>query len=182
MADQKKMKVLDVMTKSPVVVGPNETIDKCAKKMIKNKVGSLVVEESKFVKGILTEWDLVNKVIAKSKDAKKTKASEIMSKIPVSIKPDADILEAMKLMNLKKVRRLPVVNNGKLVGLLTIRDILKVQPELINLRLDNWSLREEKNKPSRFFEGECEECGNFTLLERVGYNVLCDECKHEKYF
>lgn len=182
MEDPRKIKVLDIMTKKPIVVGPNHSIDKCANLMVKEDVGSLIVEENKYIKGIITEKDLVKKVVAKAKDIKKLKAKDIMSNIIVTVKPDSDIIEAMKIMDINKVRRLPVVNDGKLIGLLTVRDILKVQPELISLRVDRWVLKEEKDKLGRFFDGECEDCGNFTLLERVGYNLLCNDCRREKYF
>ena len=100
----------------------------------------------------------------------------------VTISSNLDIIEAIKIMNTKHVRRLPVVNNGKLIGLLTMRDLLKIEPELISLRVDTIDLKEEKRKPSRFIDGECSECGNFTLVERVFRENLCEDCKEKKFY
>lgn len=177
------LKVADVMTKKPVVVKPNISVEQGAKLMLKNEVGNLIIQENGNLKGIITEKDFVERVVAKSVDAKKTMIKDVMSVgITATITPDRDIVEAMRLMTDKKVRRLPVVSDrGKLVGMLTSKDIIKVQPELINLRLDTLNIKDEEFKPNRFFEGECSKCGNFTLLEQVGNKVLCSDCKYKVF-
>lgn len=177
-----KIKVLDAMTRKPVSVSPDDAISKCVKIMSKENVSSVVIHEKNILKGIITERDLVKKVIGKNLNPKKTKAKDIMNTKMITIPSYLDIFEAIKIMNTKHVRRLPVINNGKLVGLLTMRDILKIQPELISLRVDTIDLREEKRKPSRFTDGECSECGNFTLIEKVFNENLCEDCKEKKYY
>lgn len=172
------------MTKKPVVVKPNLSVEDGAKLMLKNNIGNLMIEENGNLKGIITEKDFVERVVAKGLDPKKTKISDVMTKtLKATLKPDEDVLEAMKLMDEHDVRRVPVLDNkGKLVGVVTSKDIVKVQPELISLRLDSFDVKDEKFKPNRFFEGECEDCKNFTLLERIGNHILCEDCKHKKYY
>ena len=179
-----KLKVSDIMTKKPVVVKPSLSVEDGAKLMLKNNIGNLIIEENGILKGIITEKDFVERVVAKSLDPKKTKISDVMTKkINVTLTPDKAVLEAMKLMDEHDIRRIPVLDNqGKLIGVLTSKDIVKVQPELISLRLESYDVKDEKFKPNRFFEGECEECKNFTLLERIGNHILCEDCKHRKYY
>lgn len=177
-----KIKVLDAMTRKPVSVSPNDTISQCVKIMAKQNVSSVVIHEKNTLKGIITERDLVKKIIGKNLNPTKTKVKDVMTTNMKTISPDLDIFEAIKIMNTKHVRRLPVINNNKLVGLLTMRDILKIEPELISLRVDTIDLREEKRKPTRFSDGECSECGNFTLIEKVFNENLCEDCKDKKYY
>jgi len=177
-----KIKVLDAMTRKPVSISQDATILQCVKIMSKENVSSVIIHEKEILKGIVTERDLVKKVIGENMDPKKTKVSDIMTKKPYTISPSLDIFEAIKIMNNKHVRRLPVLNKGKLVGLLTMRDLLKIQPELISLRVDTIDMREEDRKPSRFQDGECSQCGNFTLIEKVFGENLCEDCKDKKYY
>jgi len=183
MKDVRNLKVTDFMTTRPIVVTPNKTIEYCAKLMLKKGVGSLIIKENNVPKGIVTEKDFVERVIANNIDPKKTKVGDIMSNFAISISSDKNIIEAMKVMSSNNVRRLPVVDKkGKLCGMITSKDIVKIQPELINLTLDSFDIREENRKPSRFFEGECDSCGNFGLLERIGNKILCSHCKQRNYF
>jgi len=179
-----KLRVSDVMTRKPKIVKPNISVEEGAKLMLENNIGNLIIEENGILKGIVTEKDFVERVVAKGLDPRKIKIKDIMTKkIAATILPDKDIVEAMKIMSKHDIRRLPVVNdNGKLVGMLTSNDIIKVQPELISLRLDSLDIKDEKLKPNRFFEGECEICKNFTLLERIGNKVICSDCKYNKLY
>ena len=72
---KKLMRIMEVMTRTPVVVGPVITVDKAVKLMLKGKVGSLIVQENSVIRGIVTEKDLVEKIILKNLNPKKTKIS-----------------------------------------------------------------------------------------------------------
>ena len=92
------IKIMDAMTTNPAYVSPEESVHNCVKKMINENVGSmLVVEEGKLF-GIVTERDMLNKVIAKDIDIKKTSIKDVMSKKPIHAEPDLDIYDAMILM------------------------------------------------------------------------------------
>lgn len=170
---KKTISVRYAMTRNPILVNPLQTVEDCAKKMIQEGVGSLIIEENGRLKGIVTEKDIVQKVVAFSLDAKKMPVNKIMTPNPTVIDPEKDLMEAIKIMNEKHLRRLPVVKDNKLIGLLTIRDVLKIQPELfdlINERAKVYSSEMAAN------EGECELCGNYTVLRKKKNKMICNEC------
>ena len=169
---------MDVMSKKPVVVGPESRIDHCVKLMLKEKVGSLIVQENDALKGIVTEKDLVENVILKQLDIKKTPINKIMSTVLVTINPEADILDAVKLMTKYDIRRLPVVDKtNKLFGLLTINDILRVQPQLFELILDKSRLFSSRKA---YIDSECNECKNFAMVRPVNGRFLCQDCERNE--
>jgi len=128
------LKVVDAMSRNPVSVSPRETIQKCADKMIQNKVGSIIVQENGLLKGIITEKDLVEKIVLKAFDPRKKTAADVMTVKVHSTTPDMNLQEAVRYMISSKVRRLPVVDkNNKVVGFLTETDVVNIQPALIDL-------------------------------------------------
>ena len=173
------VRVLDAMTKEPVVVDPELSLERCAKIMLQHGVGGVVVKDKGVLKGIVTEKDFVEKVVAKGLDPKKSRVKDVMKKSVVSIEPDKDIHDAIIRMRDNDVRRLPVVHDGKLVGLLTEKDILKIEPSLFELLVEKFRLREEAGKPvflKGLKMGECESCGAFGKLHRREDRLLCDGC------
>lgn len=169
---------MDTMTRTPVVVGPETTVENAVKLMLKGKVGSLIIQENNILKGIVTEKDLVEKVILKSLNPKKTKVSSIMNTILVTVSPSADILEAVKLMTKYNIRRLPVVDmDNKLLGLVTVNDILRVQPQLFELILDKSRLFASRRD---YVDRECDKCKNYTLVSLVGERFLCNDCRRNE--
>jgi CBS domain-containing protein len=135
------IKVIDAMTKKPVFITPDETIIKCTKLMLSKHVGSLVIKKEEKLLGFLTERDLV-RVISFGIDPKTTKVKQVMTTKMVTITPDRDIYDAIVLMNKEDVRRLPVILNNRIIGLITLRDILTIQPTLFELILDRVSIKE----------------------------------------
>lgn len=172
------------MTRKPIVVSPELTVEECSKLMREKNVGSLVVKEGEFLKGYVTEQGIVHKIVARNKDASKVKVKEIMATKVATIEPNKDIYDALVKMRDLDIRQLPVIdheNNNKLVGLLTIKDILKVQPQLFELLVEKIELREAERKifGARIgAEGTCDSCGeSFTNLKEVEGNFLCKACR-----
>lgn len=131
------LKVGDIMTKKVIVVPFGRTILEVAKYMKKNNVGSIIVvedNEGKHAKGIITERDIVYKVLAKGVDPYKSKVEEIMSRPLRVVKPDTTIEDAAKAMRENKIKRLPVVNDdNELIGILSEGDIMKIFPVVVDL-------------------------------------------------
>jgi CBS domain-containing protein len=171
--------VRDAMTKNPVVAGPKETVFEGLEKMLDKGVGSLVVVKDNRIVGIVTEKDFLTKVMHKMKDPKKVKLAEVMTKNPISVGPEKDLYEVAKLMNDKNIRRVPVVDRSKLLGVITVKDVLKIEPSMINVLMEKIKIREPDFKPLRSSEtaGMCELCGNYeeTLVDADGM-LLCDSC------
>ncbi|MBD3202943.1 CBS domain-containing protein [Candidatus Woesearchaeota archaeon] len=175
------LKVIDAMTQEIISVDPDTSVKRCAEIMKKHHVGSVIVKENNNLLGIISEQDLVYKVIAKDKDTNEILAKDIMTDEPVTISPGKDIYDALVRMRDKNVRRLPVLDNGELIGFLTSKDVLKIEPQLFEILVDKIQLREEAKKPistTEITEGLCEECGEYTeYLYEQDNTFLCENCK-----
>ena len=119
------LKVRDVMVKNVITVGAETTVKEAAKLMNKHEIGCLVVMKREKPVGIVTERDMLKRVLLKSKDPKKTKVSKIMSKPLVVGEPQTDIRDAVRLMVEGGIKRLPVVEDGHVLGLVTFTDIVR---------------------------------------------------------
>lgn len=173
--------VCDAMTHQPVYVGPQITLKECANIMQKNKVGSLLVKDKNKLLGIFTERDMVRKSIAFNKHPSEIYAKDIMVEDVVTISSDKDIFEAIHKMKDHDIRHLPVLNdNGKFVGFLTLKDILRIQPQLFESFVDIFNLKEASRKPIPKLipkEGVCQGCGQYSdELESIGADGFCPNC------
>ena len=117
-------KVKDVMTKTVISVESNKTVIEAAALMAENDVSNLIVMDDNTPIGIVTERDFVRRVLAKETPSK-TKISEIMSTPLRVIDPDAPLKEAARRMVKKRIRRLPVIKDNKLVGIITATDFAR---------------------------------------------------------
>ena len=121
---EETMLVRQKMHRELVTVLPSSSVHEAALKMKEQGVGTvLVVEEGWKLRGILTDRDIAMTVAADSRDPKTTCTCDIMTADPVTINVDADIESALRIMNRANIRRLPVTENGKLVGLLSSADV-----------------------------------------------------------
>ena len=140
------VRVADAMTKSPVKISPDISVAECAKEMVDRGVGGLIVQEGETSLGIVTEKDVVDKVVAQKRDIEITKVRDIMSTKLIGISPEKDLYDAVVLMRDDNIRRLPVMHDGKVVGLLTEKDVLKIEPQLIDYIIEKLRVREEEEK------------------------------------
>lgn len=119
--------VKNVMSKPVVTVETNSTVVSSAKIMKDAKIGCLIVIDShKTPLGIVTESDFIYKVLAEKRSLD-THVSEVMSKEMKTIKEDESIDQAAKVMAAHRIRRLPVVRDKKLVGIVTLKDVVKAK-------------------------------------------------------
>ena len=123
------MKAKDVMTKDPATLGPEATLGEAATLMRQEDCGSIPIVDGGRLVGIVTDRDIVIRAVAAGKDARSTKVSEVMSADPVCISPDTDVDEAADVMADRQIRRLPVVEDGKLAGILVIGQIARREPD-----------------------------------------------------
>jgi CBS domain-containing protein len=117
--------VKDVMTKSVRTISPDATMEEAARSMKRFRIGSLVVVEGDTPMGIITERDLAYKIVAEGKMNAKVK--EVMSRDLKTVDKEKTLIEAVKIMAAHVIRRLPVVDKGKLVGIVTLNDIMKAE-------------------------------------------------------
>jgi CBS domain-containing protein len=171
-------KVCDAMTREPITVEPETSICDCAKVMKKKHVGGLLVTKGKKLLGIITEQDIVRKAVAPNLDCSKVPVKKLMAKNLITIGPEADIYDALIRMRDNNIRHLPIVDGGNIIGLLTLKDILKIQPELFDLLVEKFEIREEEHKPVKGRNTVCEICGAFSdKLYKVKGMIICAECR-----
>lgn len=178
-----KMLVKDVMSSPVVTADENETTNNIAAAMDKEGLGAVIVtnQEGKSI-GIITERDLVIRVIAKNHRPDQIKAKEIMTTPLVTIEPEATVSDAARRMNRLDIRRLGVFYKSNLVGIVSDKDLLGVMPELIEIiqersRIEGSAAEELEEAPQ---SGYCDNCEAYSesLKEHNGQN-LCDECRLE---
>jgi len=120
------MKVKDCMCNKVVKAHKETTLREIAKLMENNGIGSVpICDKENEVIGFITDRDIVVRCIAANGDCSKTKVSEIMTKQVIKTTPDTDIQEACETMSTNQIRRLPVIDDGGIIGILTIGDISK---------------------------------------------------------
>ncbi|MCK4647725.1 CBS domain-containing protein [Candidatus Pacearchaeota archaeon] len=179
--------VANVMTREPIVIKPDTNLLECAKKMVRKRVGSLLLVDKKRLVGFISEKDILWALIKKSKeDLSKIRAIDISPRKIATIKPTTTIRQAIEKMKKLKFERLPVIHEGKLVGMITSKDILNFHPELYpeleefaRIREESEKLKRIKKAKSKDFieEGICEECGNQGILSRINGMLICESCK-----
>lgn len=126
------MLVKEAMRKDVKTIRPNETIKDAAVLMNENRIGSLVVVSGTgAVIGIVTERDVLTDVVAAGKNPEDVKVEDIMTKELITISPEKSLEDAADLMTKNKIKKLPVIEGGKLVGIVTATDLISYEKKLI---------------------------------------------------
>jgi len=116
-------KVGDLMTKKVVYIDASMTANEVARLIVEHKIESFPVTERGSLVGIVTGWDLLTKVVARGLNPSKVRVREFMTQSPVTCSPDYSVLQVTKLMTKHGIKRVPVVKNGKVVGIFTSYDV-----------------------------------------------------------
>ena len=118
------MRVKECMCSSVVQATPDTTLSDIAKLMSSNKVGSIpICNTQNHVVGFITDRDIITRCIANNLNCANTKASDIMNTEVIKTTPDTDIKEACECMSKNQIRRLPVIEDGQIVGILSMGDL-----------------------------------------------------------
>lgn len=125
--------VRDFMTRAVKTVRIDANVRDAVKKMNKFNIGSIVVVDGKRPVGIITERDILRRIVEEGTDPSMIEVKQIMPHPTVTIQPDASIEEAAKLMAKKRIKKLPVVENDKLVGIITTMDLTRASPKIVSL-------------------------------------------------
>jgi CBS domain-containing protein len=116
-------RVRDAMTEDPRSIGASEPVVDAARLMREQHVGSLPVTDNEKLVGMITDRDITTRVVAEAADPKMISVGDVYSRDLISVEPDEDLDEALQLMARHQVRRLPVIENGSLVGIVAQADI-----------------------------------------------------------
>lgn len=185
MGVRERMLIRDVMSSPVITVGEKASVNEVARLMEQQKLGCIIVtggDEKPL--GIITERDLVARVLAKNSRPSKMTAKEVMTSPLITIDPEETLSEAARRMSHLNIRRLGVVYRGNLVGIVSSKDILAVTPELIEIiqekaKIEGAATEEIPEQPP--LAGYCDQCGRWSdTLKEVEGNFLCEECQIER--
>ena len=171
--------VKEAMKTNIVKVEPTITVLEAAILMKKRRIGNVIVVEKKRPIGILTESDILKKVVAEGKHAKDVLVKEVMSTPIIVIDPYVTLDEAVKTMGKCNVRRLPVIENNELIGIITQKDISRMSPILHEISREWYDItvRDELYFEKQIFSGKCEDCGMLSSsLKNIDGRLLCEDC------
>jgi len=117
--------VRDIMMRKVIMIDPQKTVLEASKIMSKMGIGSLLVKRNNKAVGIITERDVVRRVVSKNLNPAGITVEKVMSKPLITVNPDATVFEAARLMAQNRIRRLPIVQGADLVGIVTSTDLAK---------------------------------------------------------
>lgn len=121
------MQIKDIMSSYVVTVKLNDTVASASKLMVKHNIGAIPVTDGDTLKGIITDRDIVLRCVANDKDTSTCTVENIMTNSAECISPDQDVAEAIHVMANEQVRRIPVLENGKIKGIISLADIARVR-------------------------------------------------------
>lgn len=175
------LKIKDLMTRNLISVVAEATVMQAAELMNEKGVSSVLVEHGGEFQGILTDRDIIAKIVSKGLDPKQVRVSDVMSSPLVTINGEQTIEEAAQRMREKGIRRLVVESKNAKVGVIAESDIIRVDPELHFLIREQSKLEAKPTprEPGRVaLAGFCEECENYSasLLNLNGV-WLCEDCR-----
>jgi CBS domain-containing protein len=127
------LKVEDVMIKEVITLNANKTAKDAADLMNRYEIGCLIVIKKGKAVGILTERDILKRIISEGRDPKTTKVQDIMSKPLIVAESETELEDAARLMFRMKIKKLPIIHEGKLSGLVTLTDLARFQPQMIKI-------------------------------------------------
>jgi len=170
--------VKNIMKTRVITVGPEVNVSDAAKIMTNNRVGCLVIMKNRRPVGVVTDDDIVG-VVARGKNPRNVRIRDLpLRKKFVTSTPDEGVTEVTKKMIKNGIKRVPVVKNGKLMGIVSDKEILLVSPELLDVLSEKLKARVESvARPDRTISGICEDCGEYSdNLSNVGGSWLCEDC------
>jgi CBS domain-containing protein len=174
--------VRDAMVSKVVTALPSQTVFEASKIMSTEGVGSLIVIDGDKAIGIVTREDIINKVVSKDVAPSKVIVKDVMTGNLISCSQEDDISYAARLMSKNRYERIPVVSSGKLVGIISTREIAKVAPAALEVMTEHLRIESPQNfnAESANEGGDCEKCGNYAdELHNINDNWVCDACLDE---
>lgn len=174
-------RIRKIMVENVVTAKPNDSVGQVAELMNKHEIGCVIVVDNGKPVGIVTERDMIKRVVCRSKGSEKEKISEIMSKPVIKASPQMLAGDATKLMLERNIKKLPIVDNGQLLGLVTLTDLIRSKGvvEFLNrLSLNGVSPRLKK-AVNIYFDAQ-QFCGQAKklikrcpLMIKDGFSVAC---------
>jgi signal-transduction protein with cAMP-binding, CBS, and nucleotidyltransferase domain len=185
---EREVSVSEIMNKAVITMDVNSDIPSIAREMVNNDAGSVIITENGKAMGIITERDLVKSIVTKDKKPSEVNARKILSTPLITVKPEMSVLDASRIMLKADIKRLPVLENGMIIGIVSNTDILMITPglttilkNLIDINRDPlFSISTNEEIEEGFRTGMCESCNLYSVdLELVNGIYMCENCRHE---
>jgi CBS domain-containing protein len=172
--------VRDIMNSPVISASPQDTIKDIATKMKEERIGSIVIMENEKAVGIITDWDIVSNAVINDVKPTMVKASDIMQKLH-TIEGEEGITEAARILRQHSIKRLGVVYKNRLVGIISVSDVIAVTPDLVDVISEKAAvMRGEIGRSAGNISGYCDECGEWSDLLQFGEGTFsCEECRGE---
>lgn len=174
------IKVKDIMKRNVITVDPDLMISDAAKIMTNNRIGSVIVLDKKMKPiDIVTDDDIVG-IIALGKNPKGISIKDMPTRRKlISASPEDDVLKITKMMIKTGVKRLPVIKDGKLQGIVSDKEILLTAPELLEIMSEKLRARVESvAQIDQEISGICERCESYSdELKSISGRWLCEDCR-----
>ena len=168
------------MKKNVITVSPDINISDVAKIMTNNRIGSVVILDEGAPVGIITDSDIVS-VVALGSDPKTMKIKDVKTTKFITADPRDDMLAITRKMVKSGVKRLPVIENEKLIGIVSDKEILIAAPEMIDILSEKLKSRVSSvADPESETSGICESCEGYSdELKNVSGKWMCEDCRME---
>jgi CBS domain-containing protein len=183
--DVKSVPVMEIMSKDPPTLEPIASVEDAAVKMVEMAVGCIIVCDEGHPIGIVTEQDIVRKVVSERRVPSDVKLRDIMSSPIIWIPRHMGIMDAAKEMAKMKLRRLVVMHAEEVVGVVTVQNILYIAPHLIEITKELESLEYKPvgilTTSAGQISGYCENCKAYSdILDSIDGELLCPDCKERR--
>lgn len=172
----------EAMSSPVITVDEDSSVVQAAEIMSDRGVGAIIVNsaEGKPV-GIVTERDLVFRVIARDRVPRQLKVKEVMSSPLKTVESETSLEEAMRMMDRLNIRRLGVTYKGRLEGVITDKDVLRVMPALIEIVRERSRIHGGDAPAGPSLVGYCDRCGMYSSnIRNVDGEFLCEDCRVEE--
>ena len=173
------MPISELMIKDVKTIELGATIETAARMMADSNIGSVIIVEEEKLLGILTERDILTEVVANNTKPSEVGVAEIMAYPLISISPEIPVSSVIEKMAKLNIRRMPVVDRGKLIGIVCSRDVFREAPKLLEIS--------RKHRRKNFLEGDysdiiisgkCSDCSTYSYnLMDVEGRRLCPNCR-----
>ena len=167
------------MVEEIITIEANANVRKAVRLMNNREIGCLVVIQDEKPTGIVTERDMLKRVLVAARDPRAVEVSEIMSKPLLSMEPEKEIEDAVKLMFKHKIKKLPIIENGRLVGLVTLTDLIR-SPE-VNKWLEELPLKKTPRRMKKVIDSYFDPTRRLRkrcpLITQGGLSISCQERK-----
>ena len=177
-----KLPVSEIMGTDIPEMEPFDTVEDAAARMVEHGTGCVIIAEEGNPIGMVTERDIVRKVVSARKNPARVQLKEVMSSPVVWVPRSTDILDAARQMSKLKIRRLVVMHDGRMLGVVSAQDILGIAPHLIEVtrELANLSTETDDMLAASIEQasGYCESCRAYSdMLEYHDDMLICPACK-----